>query len=413
MFRPLSLFIGLRYMRAKKRNHFISFISVFAILGLLIGTSVLILVLSVMNGFNREINQRILGAVPHIILHARTPLKDWQTAARSVEFLPGVEEVAPFLRMQGMLTSGGRSAAVLVMGVDPPFEEKVSIVDDFMTQGELGNLQPGEFGAVLGNLIAARLRVFEGEDVTLFIPQSTATPLGSVPRLRRFTVRGVYNLGSEIDNTLILVHLADAASLSRLNGEASGLRIKLKDVFDAPRMSDFLRLNYGEDFWVEDWTRTYGNLFASIRLEKRLVGLLLFLIIAVASFNIVSTLVMLVTDKERDIAILRTMGAGSSTILAIFVINGALSGLIGTLGGVLLGIILALNVESLVMFIEEVFGVDFLSAETYFIDYLPSQLLWSDVLTVAGATFCLSLLASIYPALRASYIRPAEALRYE
>ena len=413
MFRPLALFIGLRYMRAKRRNHFISFIFMFTVLGLLIGTSVLILVLSVMNGFNREINNRILGAIPHVTMHGRAPLQDWRAAAAAIATIPSVEAVVPFVRMQGMLAANSRSAAVLAMGVDPRQEARASIVDDFMIYGELEALKPGEFGVVLGNLIAARLGVRPGEDVTLFIPQSTVTPLGNIPRLRSFTVKGIYSLGSEIDGNLILTHIADAATLERLDGEAEGLRLKLRDVFDAPAITDFLRATHGADFHVENWTRSYGNLFASIQLEKRLVGLLLFLIIAVASFNIVSTLVMLVTDKERDIAILRTMGAGSGTILGIFMINGSLSGFIGTMGGVLLGIVLALNVEDFVLAVETIWGVDFLSSETYFIDYLPSQLLWRDVVTVAIATFCLSVLASIYPALRAAYIRPAEALRHE
>lgn len=413
MFRPLSLFIGLRYMRAKRRNHFISFIFMFTVLGLLIGTSVLILVLSVMNGFNREINNRILGAIPHVTMHGRAPLQDWRAVAAEVATIPTVEAVVPFVRMQGMLAANGRSAAVLAMGIDPQQEGRASIVDDFMLHGDLAVLEPGEFGMILGNLIAARLGVRPGEDVTLFIPQSTVTPLGNIPRLRSFTVRGIYSLGSEIDGNLILTHIADAAALERLAGEAEGLRLKLKDVFDAPAMTHFLRATHGDTFYIENWTRSYGNLFASIQLEKRLVGLLLFLIIAVASFNIVSTLVMLVTDKERDIAILRTMGASSGTILGIFIINGSLSGLIGTMGGVLLGIVLALNVEDFVLAVEAIWGVDFLSSETYFIDYLPSHLLWQDVVTVAVATFCLSILASIYPALRAAYIRPAEALRHE
>ena len=413
MYKPLYLFIGLRYLRAKRRNSFISFISLFTILGLLVGTSILILVLSVMNGFGKEINHRILGAIPHITLESRDPLVDWEEYASEIKQNYGVEEAVPFVQLQGMLSSNGRSHAAIVSGIDPNYEKEVTIIDDFMNEGDLSDLQPGEYGIVLGSILAGSLRAGVGDEVILVVPQISVTPVGTLPRLRKFTVTGIYSLGSEIDANLALVHIKDASILKRLGGAAEGIRLKLEDVFTAPLIGQALAREYGGYFYIRDWTRTYGNLFASIQLEKRLVGLLLFLIIAVASFNIVSTLVMLVNDKERDIAILRTMGASSSTIAAIFMVNGAFSGLFGTLGGAILGIVLSLNISQIVEKIEQSFGVDFLSADTYFIDYLPSHLLASDVLVVCAATLLLSITASIYPARRAARIQPAEALRYE
>ena len=413
MFRPLSVFIGLRYLRARKRNHFISFISLVTIFGLMIGTAVLILVLSVMNGFNREIGQRILGAIPHLTMEARAPLVEWRARAAELERLPEVELAVPYIQLQGMLTAAGRSRPLAVQGVEPSYEKKVSIVDDFMQQGQLDDLRPGDFGIILGNLLAAHLRVDVGEDVILVIPYTTTTPIGSLPRLRKFTVRGIYELGSELDASLAFIHLRDAAAMIRLGAAAEGLRLKLNDVFGAPQLSQRLILRYGNDYVVRNWTRRYGNLFASIKLEKRLVGLLLFLIITVAAFNMVSTLVMLVTDKQNDIAILRTMGAGTGTILGIFMVNGAFSGFIGTLSGALLGIALSLHIGTIVQAIEGIWDVEFLSADTYFISYLPSQLLVEDILLVCAATFSLSILASIYPSLRAARVEPAEVLRYE
>lgn len=413
MFRPLSVFIGMRYLRAKKRNHFISFVSLVTILGLMIGSAVLILVLSVMNGFHREIGERILGAIPHLTLEARGPLIEWQRVAAELEQMAEVEVAVPYVQLQGMLTAGDRARPLIAQGIAPLYEKEVSIIDDFMTEGELEDLRPGEFAIVLGDILAAHLRVGVGDQVILVVPYTTTTPIGSLPRLRRFTVTGIYELGSELDANLAFIHLRDAATLARLGDGVEGLRLKLDDVFNAPALSRQLVLSYGESFIVRNWTRSYGNLFASIKLEKRLVGLLLFLIIAVAAFNMVSTLVMLVTDKQNDIAILRTMGASTRAIVSIFVVNGAFAGLIGTTSGVLLGILLSLNIGAIVSSIERMWNVEFLSPDTYFISYLPSQLLVSDIVVVAIATFSLSVLASIYPSWRAAQIQPAEALRYE
>ena len=379
----------------------------------MLGTAVLILVLSVMNGFNQEISDRILGAIPHITMQARTPLVDWRTRARELEQRPGIRAVVPYIQLHGMLMMQGRSQPLLVNGIEPSYEQRVSIIADFMQEGSLNSLQPGKFGVVLGNLLAAQLRAAVGDDVTLIIPHITITPLGTLPRLRKFTVVGIYKLGSELDANLAFIHIRDAAALVRLGEDIEGLHLQLNDVFKAPLISLELIHQYGGSFIVRNWTRSYGNLFASIKLEKRLVGVLLFLIIAVATFNIVSTLVMLVTDKQNDIAILRTMGASTRAIVGIFIVNGAFTGLIGTFCGAGFGIVLSLSIGDIATTIENIWGIEFLSADTYFISYLPSQLLFSDIVMVSLATFGLSVLASIYPALRAARIQPAAALRYE
>ena len=418
MYKPLAIFIGLRYLRAKRRNGFISFISAFTILGLFLGTAVLILVLSVMNGFSREISTRILGAVPHVVMEGRLPLNQADMRTYSDEVSRNYEIVAataPYVRLEAMLSAHGLNQAVLVNGIDPQAEKPLSIFDDFIVEGGFDNLQPGEFSIILGSILAGKLGVDLGDELIMVIPQLTNSPLGTLPRLRRFTVGGIYALGSELDASIALVHISDAAVMKDLGSAeaAEGIKLKLENVFAAPALRRVLARQYSTYFVASDWSSSYGNLFAAIQLEKRLVGLLLFLIIAVASFNLVSTLVMLVNDKQQDIAILRTMGAKSGTILGIFLANGALSGFIGIGGGVAAGILLSQNVGTIVEFVETQFAVDFLSAETYFIDYLPSHLVWSDVLLVCGASFLLSLAASIYPAWRAANLRPVESLRYE
>lgn len=413
MYRPLAIFIGLRYLRAQRRESFISFISLFTILGLIIGTSVLILVLSVMNGFGREINTRILGAVPHVTMHSRLPLSDWQGYISELEVYYGVQQAVPFVELEGLLAYSGRTEGVLIHGVEPSYEKEMTIFDDFMLEGELQDLAPGEFSIILGSILAASLGVDVGDEVVMVVPQINNSPLGALPRLRSFAVSGIYALGSEIDAGVALIHINDASAMKRLGGAVEGLRLKMDDVFQAPLLRQILTRDYSNYFYVSDWTYSYGNLFASIRLEKRLVGLLLFLIIAVASFNMVSTLVMLVNDKRSDIAILGTMGASRATIIGIFIANGAISGVIGTGFGVIAGVILSIYISQIVEVIERILAVDFLSADTYFIDFLPSQLILSDIVIVAIATMLLSVSASIYPALRAANLRPADSLRYE
>ncbi|MBR9829456.1 MAG: lipoprotein-releasing ABC transporter permease subunit [Oceanospirillales bacterium] len=416
MFRPLSIFVGLRYTAAKRGNHFISFISLVSMLGLMLGVAALIVVLSVMNGFDRELRQRILGMVPHATLagYADQGLDDWAVLREQVLAQSGVAGAAPYVQAQGMLTSRGRVQGVLVNGIDPVLEPGVSIIAQHMQAGELNDLVAGEYGIVLGELLARFLGVEVGDKVTLVLPEASISVAGVIPRLKRFDVIGIFSVGAELDANLAYIHMTDAARIKRMPAErVDGLRLKFDDLFTAPQQAQQIARSQSRPLYVNDWTRTHGNLFQAIQMEKRMIGLLLLLIVFVAAFNIVSTLVMVVTDKRSDIAILRTMGATPSTILRIFMVQGIVIGLIGTALGVVLGVTLALTVTDLVAWIERMLGIEFLSADVYFISYLPSQLIWSDVGMITLAAFAISFVATLYPAWRASRTQPAEALRYE
>ncbi|WP_114416388.1 lipoprotein-releasing ABC transporter permease subunit [Marinospirillum perlucidum] len=410
----LPLLIGLRYTRAKRRNHFISFISLTSMIGMTLGVAVLILVLSVMNGFDRELRQRILGMVPHAAIKNSQDFSHWQSVAEDLLEHPQVVGVAPFINAQGMLLQGGYNRGSLVAGILPEWEGQVSIVDDHL-QGELtlDDLQPGEFKIILGDLLARFLRVGTGDQVTLLLPEASITPAGVFPRLKRFTVAGTFKVGAELDSNLAYVHLEDMQKLMRLDSSIEGLRLELDDLFQARSVTYELVNQLGYPYRGQDWTQTQGNLFQAIQMEKRMIGLLLLIIVAVAAFNIVSTLVMVVTDKQADIAILRTLGASPRTILGIFMVQGLTIGVVGTLIGVGLGILLALNVSDLVLWIENLLGIQFLDANVYFISYLPSELRWDDVRFITLAALGLSLISTLYPAWRASRIQPAEALRYD
>ena len=415
MFQPLSLCIGLRYTRAKRRNHFVSFISFVSMAGLTLGVCVLILVLSVMNGFDREMRERILGVVPHVSVYGREPIDNWQELKQPlIEKTDSVIAAAPFVHMEGMLAATGKVSGAIINGIDPKYEHEVNIISEHFIHGELDNLQAGEFGIALGDLLAAKLGVGMGDKLALVLPQANLTPAGVLPRLKRVRVTGIFSLGSELDSGLGMMNIKDVAKMKGINGKVEGIRLKLDDLFYAPWASYQASAALGGDkFYSTNWTRQYGNLFQSIQMEKRLVGLLLFLIIAVAAFNIVSSLVMVVTDKRSDIAILRTFGATKRMILSIFIVQGSMVGVIGTLLGTILGVIAALNISEFIVWVEQLFDIDFLSAETYFISYLPSQLILSDVITITSASFFISILATIYPAFRAAKVDPADALRYE
>ncbi|SEF99032.1 lipoprotein-releasing ABC transporter permease subunit [Marinobacterium lutimaris] len=415
MFKPLSLFVGLRYTAAKRGNHFISFISLVSMLGLMLGVAALILVLSVMNGFDRELKQRILGMVPHATLSAYgDELKDWRSLAGEIEGTSGLQGVAPYIQAQGMLTHAGRVQGVMVNGVDPAFEDQVSIIGQHMEHGTLNDLEAGEYRIVLGELLARYIGASVGDKVTLVLPEASVSVAGITPRLKRFTVSGIFSVGAQLDANLAYINIDDAARLKRMSqGAVDGVQLHFEDLFQAPALVREMARNQDRMLSYSDWTRTHGNLFQAIQLEKRMIGLLLFLIVFVAAFNIVSTLVMVVTDKRADIAILRTMGATPSVILRIFIVQGVVIGVIGTLLGTLLGIVLALSVTDLVAWIEQTFGIQFLSADVYFISYLPSQLQWADVSLITSTALGISFLATIYPAWRASRTQPAEALRYE
>lgn len=414
MFRPLPFFIGLRYTRAKRRNHFISFISLISMLGLTLGVLVMILVLSVMNGFDRELRTRILGMVPHATINGYQPIDDWQALADTLVADPRVIAAAPFVQLQGMLTHDGSVAPVLVNGVIPKAEAQVSIIEQHMQSGSLDNLADGEFGIIIGELIARRFGVAEGDRLTFVLPEASVTPAGVFPRLKRFRVAGIFKVGAELDGSLALIHAGDAARLARWQpGQVQGVRIKLQDLFDAPRVAWDLVTQLPGEYYAQDWTRSHGNLFAAIRMEKTMIGLLLLLIVAVAAFNIISTLVMVVTDKKADIAILRTLGASPGTIMGIFMVQGSVIGVVGTVTGCVLGVLAALNVSALVAGLEKMLGTQFLSSDVYFISYLPSQLIWTDVVLICCAGLGMSFLATLYPAWRASRTEPAEALRYD
>jgi len=415
MFKPLEIFIGLRYTRAKRRNHFISFISLISMLGIALGVTVLITVISVMNGFEKELRERILGVVSHATVQAvGKPLQNWAEVGESLRDYEGVTGIAPYIQAEGMLSQGAVVNGTLIRGVLPSQEGEVSKLGDKMLAGKLDNLQPGEFGIILGKDLALAMRAGMGDKVTLITPQASVTAVGILPRLKRFTVVGVFEIGMyEYDSALALLHLEDASRLFRLDGGVTGIRIKMDDMFAAPQLSRQLINELPLGYSASDWTRQHANFFRAVQMEKTVMFVILFLIVAVAAFNIVSTLVMMVTDKESDIAILRTLGTSPASIMGIFIVQGTLIGVIGTLLGTVGGVALALNVETLVPAIEKLFSIQFLAADVYYISDLPSDMRIADVIAISSTSLVISLIATLYPAWRASRTQPAEALRYE
>jgi len=415
MFKPLELYIGLRYTRAKRRNHFISFISLISMLGIMLGVVALITVLSVMNGFHKEVRERILGMTSHATVSAYDgKLDDWRQAIKLSTEHPHVVGEAPFVEAQTMLTNGSRVSGAMLRGILPEYEPRVSEVGDHMQSGGLDQLQAGEFNIILGRELASTLGLGVGNKVTVVTPQIRVTPAGAMPRLKRFTVSGVFEVGmGEYDRGVALVHMSDAAKLLRLGEGVTGVRLKLDDLYLAPRVSRELADRFPGFYRVSDWTFQHRNFFSALRTEKRMMGLILFLIVAVAAFNIVSTLMMVVTDKQSDIAILRTLGISPGSIMGVFIVQGAVIGIIGTLLGVAGGIALSFNLERLVKRIEQAFDVSFLDPNIYYISSLPSKLDWNDVLLISVSAFLITLAATLYPAWKASRTQPAEALRYE
>ena len=382
--------------------------------GLTLGISVLIIVLSVMNGFDRELKQRVLGMVPHAtITSVEGGMADWQTLVQSIPKKPGIEAAAPFVEAQGMLTHGSQVRGAVIFGIDSAYEKKVSIINQHMSEGSIDDLKPGEFGIILGGILADYLGVRVGDKVTMVLPEASVNLAGVLPRLKRFTVVGIFSVGADVDGNLAYTQVQDTARFLRVPEGVTGIRLKMHNLFDAPKLAWRVAMELPGRYYVQDWTRTHGRLFQAIQMEKTMVGLLLALIVAVAAFNIVSTLVMVVTDKKGDIAILRTFGASPKTIMGVFMVQGSLIGVIGTCLGILFGVLGALNVSSIVSAIEKLFGVHFLNPEVYFISYLPSQVMWQDVVLVGVSGLMMSFLATLYPAWRASKTEPAEALRYE
>ena len=415
MFKPLVLFIGLRYTRAKRRTRFISFITLTSVLGIALGVTALITVLSVMNGFEAELRDRILGMTSHATITGwNGRLDDWHAYDSELEKDERVVGWAPFIRGQIMLNAGRRVSGSLLRGVLPDSEPNVSEVFNNLIRGDAASLQAGKYQIILGVELANYLSVGIGDKVTVITPQVNSTPAGILPRLRRFTVTSIFKVGMyEYDRNLALIHISDAAKLYRLGGSVSGLRLRLVDLFDAPRVTADLASTLAGGIQVSDWTRVHANFFRAIKTEKRVMFIILLLIVAVAAFNIVSTLVMVVTDKQGDIAILRTQGLTPTSVMGIFIVLGAIIGTIGTILGVIGGVALALNVDVIVPAIERFFGVHFLAPDVYYISELPSKLVWADVYQIAAMAFVLALLATLYPAWQASRIKPAEVLRYE
>jgi lipoprotein-releasing system permease protein len=412
--------IGWRYVRAGRagrRNGFISFISFISMAGIALGVAALIIVLSVMNGFQRDVRDRMLSVIPHLEMFEASgaALPDWQAAAKAAsDAVPGaVQGAAPFIASQMLLARGDVLRGAVVRGVSPADEAAVTPLGAKLNDGAFKQLAPGQWQVVLGNELARQLGVREGDQVTLMAPSGQVTPAGVTPRLRAFTVAGTFNSGHyEYDSTLALIHLDDAARLLRTDG-ATGVQFKLTDLHAARQVAAQMSAAVPGNLVVRDWTRTNANWYDAVQVEKRLMGIILTLIVAVAAFNLVSTLVMTVTDKQADIAILRTLGASPRSVMGIFVVQGATAGILGTLIGVALGLLVAFNVDAIVQVIEKALSMSFLPSSIYFINYMPSDPQMRDIVPISLISLVLAFVATLYPSWRASRVNPAEALRYE
>ena len=414
MLNSFEVLIGLRYVRARRRNHFISFISLTSMLGVGLGVMALITVLSVMNGFEKELKERILGMASHAtVIEDGNVLNNWQPIAEEVMHHPDIIGVAPYFHAEGMLVKDKSVNGTIIRGILPAEEPKVSTVTETMILGDVNELKAGEFNIVLGKELARKLGVGIGDKVTLVAPQANVTPAGILPRLKLFTLVGIFQVGMhEFDSALALIHMEDAFRLFRKSAP-TGLRLKTNNILKAPIISREIVAQLPGRYWVVDWTQRHANFFRALKTEKTVMFVILLLIVAVAAFNIISSLVMMVSDKQADIAVLRTLGASPGSILKIFMIQGTIIGVVGIAIGVIGGVWLASNVETIVPAIESMIGQKFLSADVYYISDLPSDMHWNDVITISVVAFVLCLLATIYPALRAAKTQPAEALRYE
>ncbi|GAA4812548.1 cell division protein FtsX [Marinicella pacifica] len=412
----LPLLIGLRYTRAKRKNHFISFISLISMGGIAIGVMTVIVVIGVMNGFNKEFQDRMLSTVSHATISAfqGEHLNDYQNAIEKVTAHPEVTGAAPYIRTEGML-QGMNTEGALIQGIVPTDEKQVTEFQNNMRYGQLDDLQAGEFNIILGIDLAAHLGVGPGDKVTLYVPEFRTTAVGITPRLKRFTVTGVFEVGMyEYDFKLALIHLKDAATLLRLpKGAAEGVRIKVNDLMQAPRIVRELGPRLEGFYRIRDWTQEHVNYFKATKTERTVMFIILSMIVAVAAFNILSTLVMLVTDKQSDVAILRTLGLSGGQVMGVFMVTGTLIGFIGTVLGTIAGLLFAININSIIATLESWFNTSFLAKDVYYISEIYADLHAADVLTIVGIAFGLSILATLYPAWRASRVQPAEALRYE
>lgn len=415
MFKPLELYIGLRYLRAKRHNHFISFISLTSVLGIALGIVVIITVLSVMNGFQTEVRDRMLRMTAHgNILELDGTLDDWQHAAQAIAHVEQIAGVAPYIEAQSMVVKGSQVTGVQLSGVQPSIETEVSDIDEFMLASDLDVLQAGQFKVLLGSELANYLAATVGDKVTIIAPETSVTPAGIIPKMRRFTVAGIYEIGmNQFDRNTAIIHIQDAQKLFRYQDKVTGLRLKLDDIFLVPGLTQVINDQLQGEYWMTDWTRRHQNFFRAVKMEKTMMFVIMTLIVAVAAFNVVSMLIMVVTDKQSDIAILRTYGISARSILWVFIIQGSLIGVFGTVLGVLGGIGLSLNLEHIILFVEQLLGQKVLDPSVYYITDLPSELHLSDVSYVAFISFALTVLATLYPAFKAANTRPAHALRYE
>ncbi|MBX2807067.1 MAG: lipoprotein-releasing ABC transporter permease subunit [Cellvibrionaceae bacterium] len=412
MLKSIPLFIGLRYIGAKRRHQFIAFVSAFSLLGMALGTLALIVVLSVMNGFDREIKQRILSVVPHGFVDQQPQTSDWQALAQQVSQQPQVRASAPYIGGFVMLSSASGVLGAELQAVLPEWEPAVSAIDDYMLSGQLAALQAGSFGIIIGDLLAQYLQVGVGDFLMMTLPEVSITPAGLFPRMKRFQVLGTFQVGAQLDQSLGLIHLTDGQRLFRYGNNVQGLRLAVDDIYQSQRLMADLSAQLQGAFRFTDWSQTQGSLFQAIKLEKRMITLLLMIIIAVAALNIVTSLVLMVTDKQGDIAVLRTLGLSPYQVMAIFMVQGSVVGALGIVVGAVLGCVIALNISGLIRWFEHSLGVYIFDPSVYFISQIPSELRMTDVALVCGTGVLLSLLASLYPAYRASLVQPAAVLRY-
>ena len=416
MYKPLSLFIGLRYIRAKRRNHFVSFISISSTIGIALGIMVLITVLSVLNGFNDEIKNRVFSMAVQLSMSTESNLlPNWQQVASKADTNPNVAASAPYIASQSMMTANGAVSGAMVFGIVPELESKVSELGDKMVMGHLTDLKPQRFGIILGSELASNLGVVPGDKVLLISPVASMTPFGVIPRSKRFTVTGIFDAGSGFgfNDKLAFIDLDDAKVFYNMGENVSGLRFKLNDLYLAPRVLQQLATAFPPDYIFSDWTTSYGSFFQGLALQKTMMAVILFFIIAVAIFNLVSSLVMTVNDKASDIAILRTLGATPRQIMAIFMVQGSVIGLGGMVLGLISGILLSTHVTQLYLLIKDVFHLQLLTSGVFYVDYLPSKMMASDIVLVCVLAVIMSFVANLYPAWRASRTHPVEALRYE
>ena len=426
MLNNIPIFIGLRYIRAKRRNQFISFVSGFSLLGMILGTMALVIVLSVMNGFDREIKSRILSVIPHGFIDKSPSLDNWQALSTTVAKHPAVLASAPYVAGYGMLVNHRATRGIDIRGVmindnsgntssskSGNNSNNVSAIEDYMVVGKLTDLHPGEFGIVLGRLTANYLSVTVGSDIILTLPQVSITPAGIFPRVKQLTVVGIFEVGAQVDQHLAIMNIEDTQRLFRFGNTVQGLELKLTDIYHAGEVTKALAEQLGDAYQVRDWSQTQGSLFAAIKMEKRIITLLLMIIIAVAALNIVTSLVLMVADKRSDIAVLRTIGLSAGGVMKIFIVQGSAVGITGIIIGSILGSIIAVNIGDIVLLLEKSLGIYLFDPSVYFINRLPSELRLSDMAVICTVGAILSILATLYPAYRAAQVEPAEVLRYE